>query len=55
MFATTTTAATTPALNSYLPVLARLLMCSLFIWDGFEKQKRHRNAAKTTSIQRLAQ
>jgi hypothetical protein len=29
-----TTAATTPALNSYLPVLARLLMCSLFIWDG---------------------
>ena len=34
MSTTTTTAATTPALNSYLPVLARLLMCSLFIWDG---------------------
>jgi hypothetical protein len=28
MSTTTTTAATTPALNSYLPVLARLLMCS---------------------------
>ena len=24
----------TPALNDYLPTLARLLMCSLFIWDG---------------------
>ena len=34
MSATTTTAATTPALNAYLPVLARLLMCGLFIWDG---------------------
>jgi putative oxidoreductase len=34
MSTTTTTAATTPALNSYLPVLARLLMCGLFIWDG---------------------
>ena len=34
MSTTTTTAATTPALNSYLPVVARLLMCSLFIWDG---------------------
>ena len=34
MSTTTTTAATAPALNSYLPVLARLLMCSLFIWDG---------------------
>ena len=34
MSTTTTTAATTAALNSYLPVLARLLMCSLFIWDG---------------------
>jgi putative oxidoreductase len=34
MSTTTTTAATTPALNSYLSVLARLLMCSLFIWDG---------------------
>ena len=34
MSTTTTTAATTPALNSYLPMLARLLMCSLFIWDG---------------------
>ncbi len=34
MSTTTTTAPTTPALNSYLPVLARLLMCSLFIWDG---------------------
>jgi putative oxidoreductase len=34
MSTTTTATATTPALNSYLPVLARLLMCSLFIWDG---------------------
>ena len=34
MSTTTTTAATVPALNSYLPVLARLLMCGLFIWDG---------------------
>jgi len=34
MSTTTTTTATTPALNSYVPVLARLLMCSLFIWDG---------------------
>jgi len=34
MSTTTTTAATTPALNAYLPVLARLLMCGLFIWDG---------------------
>jgi putative oxidoreductase len=34
MSTTTTTAATTLALNSYLPVRARLLMCSLFIWDG---------------------
>ena len=34
MSTTTTTAATTPALNSYLPVLARLLMCGLFICEG---------------------
>jgi putative oxidoreductase len=34
MSTTTTTTATTPTLNSYLPVLARLLMCGLFIWDG---------------------
>jgi putative oxidoreductase len=34
MSTSTTTAATTPALNFYLPVLARLLMCGLFIWDG---------------------
>jgi putative oxidoreductase len=34
MATTTTTATTTPTLNSYLPVLARLLMCGLFIWDG---------------------
>jgi putative oxidoreductase len=34
MSATTTTAPTTSALNAYLPVLARLLMCGLFIWDG---------------------
>ena len=34
MSTSTTTAATTPALNSYLPVLARLLMCGLFIWEG---------------------
>jgi len=26
--------ATVRPLNDYLPVLARLLMCSLFIWDG---------------------
>jgi putative oxidoreductase len=25
---------TTPALKAYLPPLARLLMCSLFIWEG---------------------
>jgi putative oxidoreductase len=31
---TIATRTTTPALNAYLPVLARLLMCSLFIWDG---------------------
>jgi putative oxidoreductase len=34
MSTATTTAATTPTLNPYLPVLARLLMCGLFIWDG---------------------
>jgi len=34
MSTSTTTAATTPALNFYMPVLARLLMCGLFIWDG---------------------
>jgi uncharacterized membrane protein YphA (DoxX/SURF4 family) len=34
MSTTTTTAHTTPALNPFLPLLARLLMCSLFIWDG---------------------
>ena len=34
MSTTTTTAANTPVLNTYLPVLTRLLMCSLFIWDG---------------------
>jgi hypothetical protein len=32
MSTTRTTVATTPALSFYLPVLARLLMCSLFIW-----------------------
>jgi putative oxidoreductase len=34
MSTTTTTAHTTPALNPFLPLLARLLMCRLFIWDG---------------------
>ena len=34
MSTSTTTATTTPALNFYMPVLARLLMCGLFIWDG---------------------
>ena len=34
MSTTRTTPATTAARNRYLPVLARLLMCSLFIWDG---------------------
>jgi putative oxidoreductase len=29
-----TTRTTTPAINAYLPVLARVLMSSLFIWDG---------------------
>jgi putative oxidoreductase len=31
---TTTTTTTTPAINAYLPLLARVLMSSLFIWDG---------------------
>jgi putative oxidoreductase len=31
---TIATRTTTPAINAYLPLLARLLMCSLFIWDG---------------------
>jgi putative oxidoreductase len=31
---TTTTITTTPAINAYLPVLARVLMSGLFIWDG---------------------
>ena len=31
---TIATESTTPAINAYLPLLARLLMCSLFIWDG---------------------
>jgi putative oxidoreductase len=30
----TTTTTPPPVINAYLPVLARLLMCSLFIWDG---------------------
>jgi putative oxidoreductase len=34
MSTTRTTPDTTGARNRYLPVLARLLMCSLFIWDG---------------------
>src|SRR5690242_18938702 len=28
------TSTTTPVARDYLPALARLLMCSLFIWDG---------------------
>ena len=28
------TTSTTPAAKDYLPALARLLLCSLFIWDG---------------------
>ena len=31
---TTTTTTTTPAIKAYLPLLARLLMCGAFIWDG---------------------
>jgi putative oxidoreductase len=31
---TTTTTTATPTINAYLPVLARVLMSSLFIWDG---------------------
>ena len=31
---TTTTTTTTPAISAYLPVLARVLMSGLFIWDG---------------------
>ena len=31
---TITTRTTTPAVNAYLPFLARVLMSSLFIWDG---------------------
>ena len=31
---TMATRTTTPAINAYLPVLARVLMSSLFIWDG---------------------
>ena len=46
MSTTTTTAATTPALNAYLPVLGRLLMCGLFIWDGVLQL---RNPAGTTA------
>src|SRR5580693_2470619 len=30
----TTTTTPPPAINAYLPVLARVLMSSLFIWDG---------------------
>jgi putative oxidoreductase len=30
----TSTTATAHVINDYLPALARLLMCSLFIWDG---------------------
>ena len=29
-----TTSTTTHAIRDYLPTLARVLMCSLFIWDG---------------------
>jgi len=31
---TTTTTTTTPAINTYLLALARVLMSSLFVWDG---------------------
>jgi putative oxidoreductase len=31
---TTTTTTTIPAINAYLTLLARVLMSSLFIWDG---------------------
>jgi putative oxidoreductase len=31
---TMATRTTPPAINAYLPVLARVLMSSLFIWDG---------------------
>jgi putative oxidoreductase len=31
---TMATGTTTPAINAYLPVIARVLMSSLFIWDG---------------------
>jgi putative oxidoreductase len=31
---TMATRTTTPPINAYLPVLARVLMSSLFIWDG---------------------
>jgi hypothetical protein len=41
MSTTTTTATTTPALNSYLPVLARLLMCSSFIWGRRAAARQH--------------
>jgi putative oxidoreductase len=46
MSTTTTTTATTPALNAYLPGLARLLMCGLFIWEGVLQL---RNPAGTTA------
>jgi putative oxidoreductase len=43
---TIATRTTTPALNAYLPVLARILMSSLFLWDGLHQL---RNVAGTAA------
>jgi len=40
-----TTTTTTPAINAYLPVLARVLMSSLFIWEGVLQLRNPANTA----------